>query len=383
MAVKKYFVNSAKPGYPYDRNAKKYFSWGYDIWIDGSRQQERGFLNKSDCEQAVENLKRSSKLGRHGITTPERIPFLIDLFQKKLNNIDSVHDRTRAKRVFEYFLGLVPQKFKVDQLRTTHLQKFVDARSQDGVSPQTIHRELVPIVAALKNAYKYFAVLDDYVPPRIPRPRVVKAKKERVIYKHEQDGLFNYFFSPPFKNEIRQEPKTRRRTGQFLMMLLLTLSRPGELAALKKTHIDLDDCVIEITGRKSRYTATQTVRRLMITPTMRAILEERMQLTKTEYLFTRSGAVTPDMYESFKAACEANGIIYSRTDPVGISFHTARHTGITMLVQNGIDIKTVGQLAGQSDQGMTLYYTHPDQKLVSQAGQILEAKMGRSAGDLL
>src|SRR5436190_3654991 len=381
MAIKKYYVNSQKPGYPYDRNAKKYYSYGFDIWVDNSRYQERGFLTKDDAELAVQNLKRGAKFGRHGIAGRHQVPLLLELFQKYLDNCQDIRERTRAKRVFNFFLELLSKKLKVTQLKTAHLQQFIDARIKD-VSAQTIHRELVPIVASLKSAYKYFPSLDDYNPPRIPRPKIVKSKKERIIYKYEQELLWEYFFAPKFENELRQEPMTRRRTGQFLLMCLLTLSRPGEVAMLKRTDVDLESGVIAITGRKSRYKASQIVRRLGITKSMREILLERFELARTDFLFTRSGAVTPDMYESFKAACESAGIKYSRTDREGISFHTARHTGITMLVQSGVDLKTVAQLAGHSDQQMTMYYTHPDAKLVNQAALILEQKMGTTSGVL-
>lgn len=383
MAIKKYFVNSQKPGYGFDRKANKYFSWGYDIWIGPDRIQERGFLNKADCERAVESLKRKAKLGGHGLVPSHQIPLLIELFQKYLDERQDKDERVRAKRVFNYLLEQLPKNIKVTQLKTAHLQNFVETRLKDGVSAQTVRRELVPIVSALKSSFRYFASLDDYNPPRIPRPKVTKAKKERVIYKFEQEKLWGYFFAPKFDHEIRQEPDTRRRTGQFLLMCLLTLSRPGEIAALKKTDVDLEMGVISITGQKSRFKATQIVRRLRITKTMREILVERYDAAKTDYLFTRSGTVTPDMYECFKAACEKSGIVYSRTDPAGISFHTARHTGITMLVQSGVDLKTVAQLAGHSDQQMTMYYTHPDPQLVNRAALILEQKMGGISGNFL
>lgn len=377
MAVKKYYVNSKKPGYPFDRNAKKFYSWGYDIWIDRARRQERGFQTKTDAETAVTRLKQQEKMAAHGAIASSKIPALIELFQKKLDTFESKHDRARAKRVFTYFLALLPKKILVTELRTAHLQEFVTARLAT-VSAQTVRRELVPIVSALRSAYMFYASLEDYTPPRVPRPKVVKSKKERVISETEREKLFAWFFEPQSENETSQQHSTRRRTGQFLLFCLLTLSRPGEIAALRKTDIDLSLGRVAITGRKSRFTATQIVRRLSITRTMREILLERIPRAPGDYVFTRSGYVTPKMYDRMKEACEANGIKYSRTDPEGISFHTTRHTGITMLLQGGLDLKTVGGLAGQSDSQMTMYYTHTSPELVKKAGEILERKIANN-----
>jgi len=42
MVVKKYFIEKPLSGYLYDRREKKYFTWGFDIYLNGSRIQERG-----------------------------------------------------------------------------------------------------------------------------------------------------------------------------------------------------------------------------------------------------------------------------------------------------------------------------------------------------
>jgi integrase len=385
MAIKKYFVSSPKPGYQFDRNAKKYYSYGYDIWISRQRVQERGFATKGAAEAAVIRLKEQEKNDRHGIINPNKVPYLIELFQKRLDTIEDHRERVRAKRIFKYFLDLLPKGLKVTELRTAHLQLFVETRQKDNtvrtktsITNQTINRELVPIVASLKSAWKFFPVLDDYRPPRIPRPRIDKGRKERVISATEQDRIFEYLFADRREGEDRRMFENRRRTGQFLMLCLLTLSRPGEIAALKRTHIDLDAGVVEIHGTKTRFKSAQNVRRLSITETMARILKDRLALSNNEFVFTRSGAVTPQMYRELAAACTHADIKYGRDDRDAISFHTARHTGITMLLQAGMDLKTVGKMAGHSDSRMTLYYTHANPEMVNKASLILEQKMGRN-----
>ena len=382
MATKKYYLSTdAKPGYPYDRKRKQYYSWGFDIWVNGKRLQERGFATEQAAEDAVAEIRRQQKNARHGIEEPAESPFLIDLFQKKLRSMSSRQEKVRAKRVFEDLLQMLPDEIRVSEVRTAHIQNYIQYRLSE-VSPATVKRELVPIVSALRNAYQFFPELDDYRPPRIPRPRVPKSRRERIITPAEQKKLLKYFFAPKGAKEDPREPAMRRRVGQFFLFCMLTVSRPGEIAGLKKSDIDLDGGVVNIRGTKSRFTASQLVRRLRITPTLAAIVRERLKEAQGEYLFTKGGRVTPRMYEKIRHACESAGIKYGKKDMDGVVFHTARHTGITMLVQSGMDLKTVGKLAGHSDAQMTMYYTHVRQELLDQAGHLLEGKLGMNGEKL-
>ncbi len=45
-------------------------------------------------------------------------------------------------------------------------------------------------------------------------------------------------------------------------------------------------------------------------------------------------------------------------DPVEITPHVMRHTGITRLVQGGVDLETVRRISGHKTQSMVLKYTH-------------------------
>ena len=118
--IKKYYINSKRDGYTFDRNAKKYFSYGYDIWLNRVRCQERGFYTRADAEAAVVALKRDAKNNRNGVKG--RAPYLEDLFKKVLVSMTSSHDRARAKRVYEYLFQFISSRIRVSELKTIHLQ---------------------------------------------------------------------------------------------------------------------------------------------------------------------------------------------------------------------------------------------------------------------
>lgn len=379
--IKKYYVSG--PGLVFDRREKKYFSWGYDIYINGVRHQERGFTSKELAEKAAAKLKEDAKLSLHGIKKFAESPTLIELFQVKLDTMTRTKkDRVRAKIVFNKFLSMLPPGIKVTELRTAHLQKYVTTRlseiserSNEPILPQTVNRELAPIVAALNMAATYFEELDQFVPPKTPRAKEPNGRKERVISKTEQKQILDYLFADRKDNEDRRAYENRIRTGEFLLFCLLTLSRPGEAAKLLKSDVDLEQGIVTVTSWKTRFTASKITRLLKITPKLRAILKRRLSVSSSPYVFTSGGKVTPKMYQQMRKACEAYGIRYGREDKTAISFHTARHTGITRLLQNGVDLKTIGKIAGHSDAKMTLYYSHSNTDLTDKASDILDAEI--------
>lgn len=361
--IKKYFVTKQpRDGYPFDARAKKFFSWGFDFRAGGTRYQERGFLTKLEAEDAVAHIKAQAKASAHGMVKRTRTPLLIELFQKKLDEMTGP-DRVRAKRVFQTFLDLLPKQIKVIDLKTAHFKTYGDKRAAVGISAATIRRELVPILAALNNAGEYFEALENYRPPKIRRPQISKTRKSKTISGHERKQILDWLFNP--NNDTGRG--LMRRTGQFLRFCLLTSSRPGEIASLKWSDIDFLSMTVLIAGTKTKNKSTRGVRQLAISPTMEEILKQMLAENKGEFVFTRGGKVTGKMYDALKAACEASGIDYGRDKSEGITFHRSRHTAITELIHSGVDIQTAGAIAGHSDQTMTMYYGHNDPAAIKKA----------------
>ncbi len=380
MAIKKYHINNPKDGYPFDRKEGKHFSWGYDIWLDRKREHERGFYTKEHAEAAVKALREDLKNQQLGIPLKKDSPFLIELFQKKLDSMRQGPDRARAKRTFKAFLDLLPPQIKVIELATADLKEYQNKRVADGVKNSTIKREMVPIVEVLNNADEYFKELSSFRPPRKPKIVIPKTRKTVTISHRDRYELLRYLLAPPATTEKIYQAAARRRVGLFVQFCLLTVSRPGEVAGLRKADVDLHAEIVRIEGTKTKNEKHST-RELQITETMRSILTERFE-TPGDYLFTKGGKVTQRMYDRMKAACEAVGIPYGKNKIDGVTFYTTRHTSTSILAHsNEVDTKSAGEYTGHSDETMTLYYTHPTQKTLQIVGEVLERNMGKKLLD--
>jgi integrase len=363
MAIRKYYVNSPREGYQLDRKTGQYFSWGFDIWVAGERMRERGLPTRLDAEKAIAQLKENARNERLGIRPPVDAPKLIELFQAKLDATSNAKDRARAKRVMKHFLSLLPPRIRVTELRSAHIQTYIADRTASGVSAATIRRELVPVVSALNSAGSFFESLESYRPPKIQRPKIAKTRKSRVITPEELRLILQWLFDPA--NDKGRG--LRRRVGLLLQLCILTASRPGEIANLKRGDVDLGSMLLRVEGTKTRFESTAGLRHLNISPTIEKILRERLEIARGDFLFTSSGRITANMYKALKAACQAVGLEYGKEVPYGITFSRGRHTGITNMLKLGVDLQTIGEIAGHSNSTMTMHYAHGDPEAKKQA----------------
>lgn len=77
-----------------------------------------------------------------------------------------------------------------------------------------------------------------------------------------------------------------------------------------------------------------------------------------EYLFPtkRAHAKTPyrrDMDRQFQRA-----VIRAKLDPTKVTPHVMRHTGITKLVEAGVDLPTIQRISGHKTLAMVMRYVH-------------------------
>jgi len=72
---------------------------------------------------------------------------------------------------------------------------------RDELKPQSIDRELNIIVAMFNQAENYFPALDQWRPPRIPRPKIIDGRRERTWSEHEIKVVLGELFAPKREDE--------------------------------------------------------------------------------------------------------------------------------------------------------------------------------------
>lgn len=272
----------------------------------------------------------------------------------------------------------IGETLTVDELHSSHLLKFVERRRQDGLMPSGINRELNIISAALNAAPMYFPALSSWRPPKIPRPRHSKRRRERLITLEELTRLLTWLYRQREEKETTESVVRRRNVANVFRLALLTASRKGEVCRLRWDQIDWAGGTFQLIGTKNEYSQAQTARYPKITETIAAIFRDRRAVVprRCKYVFTSDGGEVTHYYEILAQAATACGLLYGRKVEGGFVTHDTRHTAVTYLMQAGHDLKTVAALTGHSDKAMVMLYSHATKQSVDSAYAALETFAG-------
>lgn len=374
--IKKYLSNRNRPGWRWDSRLKKYYSWGFDMWLaSGKRKRETGFLNRSDVEAAVARIRQLEKEMKYGYVIPMEAPTLEEACEKKLSLTPNRHEYVRAKRVFGV-LCRVAQVKRITELKTEHIQRFVDLRWKE-VKPQSVDREMKCISAMLRESVVQFPALTDWVVPRMPRLKYSKRRRDRVITAHEVTKVLTWLYTPQ-EGETARRTANRRNVGHVFRVAFLTGARKGELCKLRWSQVDWQAGIVQVIGTKTENRSEQTTRPLAIDRALEAILRERLAFGH-EFVFSRKGREVTDYYEIMREACEACGVTYGKGVIGGFVTHDARHTAVTRMLQAGVDLATIGSITGHGDATMILRYGHATTESQKRAMSVLENFAGIDA----
>lgn len=376
--IKKFFSKRARPGWKYDSKQKQFFSWGFDIRLaDGRRKREPGFLSRSEVEAVIARIRLAEKDLRYGFLSPVKLPTVSELAERHVAKLTNRREQVRARRVLSALSDELPEKLKVNELLTIHLEKFVERRRRDGQAASSIDRELNIISSALHSSIDYYPELKNWAVPKIPRPRRSKRRRERVISAAEVTRLLTWLYAPQRNDETEAEVLKRRNAGHVFRTALLTGARKGELCKLRWDQVDWGAMVMQIVGTKTENRSEQTVRYLKITNTLAEILRERETESRGNYVFTRDGGEVTHYYRIIREACEAAGVAYGRDVTGGFVTHDARHTAVTRMLQAGKDLATIGSITGHADKTLILHYGHASTESRDKAMDVLEKFAGK------
>lgn len=372
MAIKKFYSNKSKAGWKFDARQNKFWSYGFDIYLQsGKRKRESGFATKDLAEKAVARIKLSEIENKYDLQTRE-FPFVSEVLDARLLRIENPKEKTRAGTIFKRFLSLIPPRLRFDELETRHLRLFVDERLSE-VKAVSVNRELTCIASAIHSAFEDFPELENFHTPKIPRPKVPRSRRERLISQDEIMRFLTELLSARREDETSRDYEKRTVVGQVFQMALLTGARVGEIIALRWEQIDFGEKVLQIVGTKTKFRSAKNVRYLSITPTIEQILQTRKAADKFgDFVFSKTGNSVTNYHEILKEAAARAGIKYGANVRGGFITHDARHTAVSKMIQSGVDLSTIGEITGHSDKNLILHYSHATHESRKQAVEVLD-----------
>ncbi len=157
-------------------------------------------------------------------------------------------------------------------------------------------------------------------------------------------------------------PEPTRDFALFLLMLQCGL-RVSEVTTLTLDCLDLENGMIRVTGKGAKERllplTSRTVRAL------EAYLKERPSSQHREvFLNRRRRPLTTDGVRHIFRRIVSHTYLKDRPH---LTVHKLRHTCLTLLLQQGVDLRTLQHIAGHASVATTQIYTHVTQEQVRSA----------------
>jgi integrase len=272
-----------------------------------------------------------------------------------------------AMRAAEFFCH-VPH---LHLLQSRDIERFKVDMEQKSYSNQTIKHALNQVGGTIKYAKRM-----GYQVPEVELPSI-KLSKGRLRYltveeeqrllaavdpKREVKGL------APYDDRIPRIKTQMQDVHDFIILLLDTGARHGEICTLEWSQINLDQRSIALWRSKVKNESI-----LFMTDRVFDVLSRRHANRNSPFVFTNSeGEARKHINMTFHKAFQRAGL-------PDCSPHTLRHTLATRLIQNGMNLYEVKEILGHSDIKTTMRYAHIEQAQVSRKATDLINKMNQAS----
>jgi len=253
---------------------------------------------------------------------------------------------------------------KLSEITTIMINNYLSHKLKNGrldnnggLSPSYVRSIVFVINSVLKFATEEQMCLP--LKSSISKPRIDK-KEFNIISIEEERKLRNYLC-----NDI-----SPTKTG--ILISLYAGLRIGEVCALSWNDIDLNNNILHVRHTIARvknedsptHSATRLVidtpktksskRDIPICSSLRPYLIESYKKSKSEYVISDTDSyVNPRTFEyRFHR-------IINKCNITRINYHTLRHTFATRCIEAGVDVKSLSEILGHSNVGITLNtYVH-------------------------
>jgi len=230
-------------------------------------------------------------------------------------------------------------------LNQGQVRAFVAARHRQGISGKSLQREL----SSLRSLFRYLlregqaegspaaGVRAPKAPRRLP-PTLDADRIGRLLDRQAEDPLM-------------------QRDRAIMELFYSSGLRLAELVSLDLADIDLDDAMVDVTGKGSKTRRIPIGRKarhalgdwLKIRPEIAAPAEPALFVSR------RGGRISPRTVQQRLRKRAAEGDAPAHLHP-----HMLRHSFASHLLESSGDLRAVQELLGHADIGTTQIYTHLD-----------------------
>lgn len=326
----------------------------------GSTRITRRFDRKVDAEAFEQEYKEQQKQKKlnpfAGVTFTDRT------FEEEahywLEDGRFRFAQSHVKRMDGVFNEILPKfgKLTIDKFTPELLGQYQRDEKKKGKANATVNRKTDAIMAILNHSVKHRRI------PFNPANGFRKLSKDHVEMSFWDSTEAASFLG--CMNELYPKGSAQRWVYVAYLLALNTAMRAGEIWGLQPIDLNEDGETIMIRRQFNRVTNDfgPTKGKRMRTAPCPAILRdelkeliERNKVGKTQTIFQNEQG-NPICHDNFTDRQFAKDL--KRWGGRKIRFHDMRHTATTLLIANGVDVKTVKEICGHADIATTMNYVH-------------------------
>jgi integrase len=356
--------------------------WRYEIsTFDASGRRTRhrgsGYATRDECKQVVDEIRRQARLERIGVELPKAIPRTtvaqaIAAYEKSREHKRETRrpsqnpharqfDKSSLNKLREWEEHVGADTLMRD-INEDHLLSWVAREKAASLQLSSISRSISTIRACMHHAQRNHRDLADWrVPAKPLKNSTADNQRTRILSDEEIEQL---------SAMLAGEPE-HRDALDFFRVALGSAGRVDEILGIRWQDVEDD--------RLRLFSSKTGKARWLRVPAVCAIIRAR----QADGLGTQTHAFACRdhwLRRIFREASEAAGISYGQQTEGGWSIHDLRHTALTSLLANNVDLATVSkEWADHYSIAQTSRYLHPtrrSQQLATEASDQMVLRAG-------
>jgi integrase len=234
---------------------------------------------------------------------------------------------------------------RLNQIKRVHVNRFIDARLKENVSPRTINLDVIGLRVLLKRA------LADGLVQRLPteglRPLKTETPIRELVSAAEIERLCNAATSAT---------ENAQQFADYIRILAFCGARRNEALGLMWNDFDGKRLFIrrQVTPKGVKPLKNKEARSVDLNPKLRALLEDMKKRNGdvSQWIFPSPQRGDKDIpARTFK---ESLTLARDAAKMPNFNFHDCRHHFISMCVMSGIDFMTIAAWVGHKDGGVLI-----------------------------
>lgn len=243
--------------------------------------------------------------------------------------------------LINYFQDQFETQPNVEDIGLEDLRPFLGWLQDQGYDRNSIRLKS----SAIRSFFKFLYV-NDYIDSN-PSLNLATPKRKKnlpnFLTEKEMEVLLNQFDENIVEQLIKKS---------LIQLIYSSGLRISEALNLKISDIDFDQNTLSVLGKGNK---PRIVPFGMNAKNCLSLLIRKLKLSKNDFIFLNEKKEKLTYSQAYKII---NAAMKGITDIKQKSPHTLRHTFATHLINNGADIRSVGEMLGHSSLSSTQIYTH-------------------------